>query len=159
MATAIGRARSARAALISTLAIVAMAASAGGVAAAPPAQLTVDPASLDFGPVAVDTTSSAQTITLTAGRKDVVFELLKDNGDFVLAPTGTCELGGNVVPAGTSCTIDVSYLPMVAASSSGTITLDTCMKWETSVVTQLPHCLKVKDSVTVSLSGLGVDLS
>lgn len=159
MATAIGRARSARAALISTLAIVAMAATAGGVAAAPPVQLTVDPASLDFGSVALDATSPVQTLTLTAGRKDVVFELLKDNGDFVLAPTGSCVLGGNVVPAGTSCTIDVSYLPMITGSSSGTITLNTCMKWETNVATQLPHCLKVKDSVTVSLSGLGVDLS
>jgi hypothetical protein len=157
MATAIGRARSARAALISTLAIVTLAASAGGAAAAPPAQLTVDQASLDFGSVTIGTTSAAQTITVTAGHKDVVFQAGTSNGQYGIAPTGRCTAGGYVLAANASCTIDVTYAPLLTGSLGATLTLDSCMKWEMNVATGVPHCLRIKDSVTVSLSGSGID--
>jgi len=157
MATAMGRARSARAALISTLAIVALAASAGGAAAAPPAQLSVDQTSLDFGSVTILTTSATQTLTVTAGRKDVVFQAGTSNGQYAIAPTGSCTTGGYVLTANTSCTIDVTFYPFDAASVPATLILDSCMKWEMNIATGVPHCLRIKDSVTVSLSGSGIN--
>jgi len=157
MATAMGRARSARAALISTLAIVALAASAGGAAAAPPEQLSVDQASLDFGSVTIGTTSATQTLTVTAGRKDVVFQAATSNGQYAIAPTGSCTTGGYVLAANASCTIDLTFAPLFTGSLPEMLTLDSCMKWEMNIATGVPHCLRIKDSVTVSLSGSGID--
>ena len=156
MATAIGRARSARAALICTLALGALALSAGGVAAAPPAAFTVDTNSLDFGSVTVSTTSSSQTITVTAGRKDIVFQAATSNGQYLIDSTSTCLDLGYQLAAGTSCTIVLKFSPFTSVSVPGSLTLDSCMKWETAV-SGLPHCLRIKDTVVVSLSGTGID--
>jgi hypothetical protein len=158
MATAIGRARSARAALISTLAITALALSAGSVSAAPPAPLSVDSTSLDFGLVFVTTTSAPQTVTVTAGRKDVVFQAGTDNGQYVIQGTSTCLVDGYLLAAGTSCTIDVAFAPFTSVSVPANLVIDTCMKWETNVGSGVPHCTRIKDTVTVSLSGSGQDL-
>ena len=152
MATAIGRARSARAALICTLALGALALSAGGVVAAPPAQLTTDVATLDFGTVLVTDTGSTQTVKVTAGRKDVVFHAATDRGEFQIAPSSTCLQAAYVLAAGTSCTLDIAFTPIIALQLAATLTLDACMKWE--VVNGLPNCLRIKDTTTVSLQAV-----
>ena len=156
MATAFGRARSARAALISVLAVTALALSAGGVAAAPPVGFTVDTTSLDFGSVTISTTSSGQTVTVTAGRKDIVFQAGTSNGQYQIDPTSTCLGLGYQLAAGTSCTIVMTFSPFTSISVPSSLTLDSCMKWETAI-SGLPHCLRIKDTVVVSLSGTGVD--
>ena len=148
MATAIGRARSARAALISTLAISALALSAGGVSAAPPASLSVDTTSLDFGTYLVTDLGSTQTVTVTAGRKDVIFQAGTDNGQYSLG--GTCLAAAYQLAAGMSCTIDVTFTPSTAGTWPATLRLDACAKSE--IVLGLPHCLRVKDSVSVGLT-------
>jgi hypothetical protein len=155
MATAIGRARSARAAFISTLALVALAVSAGGVSAAPPVPFSTDQASLDFGSILVSESSSVQTVTVFVGRKAVVLEAGTDNGAFTIQDTGTCTTAGYQLAANSSCTIDLLFAPLVAGSLTNLFHLDSCLKWEISGATGLPHCLRVKDSVTVSLSGSG----
>ena len=152
MATAIGRARSTRAALISTLAITALALSAGAVSAAPPAALTTDVASLDFGTVLVTASSTTQQVVVTAGRKDVIFQADTNRGEYQIAPSSTCLQAAYQLAAGTSCTIDIVFTPLIADTVTATLTLDTCMKSE--VVLGLPHCLRIKDTVGVSLSAV-----
>ena len=68
------------------------------------------------------------------------------------ASSSTCLQAAYQIAAGTSCTIDITFTPLIAGTITGTLRLDTCMKSE--VVNGLPRCLRIKDTADVSLSAV-----
>ncbi len=152
-------ARALRAALISIVALTALALAAGPVAAAPPAAFTLSPASLSFGEVFVND-SSVLSVSLTTARKDVVLDVGTTNGTYTDALTGSCYIDwGYAVPANTTCTIDVRFAPLVAGQVAADLTIDACMKFHTNVNnTTLFTCDRVRASETVSLDGTGLNV-
>ncbi len=81
--------------------------------------VTLTPASLTFNSQDVDTTSSAQVITLkNTGGAALTISGLTASGDF--AETNTC---GSTVSAGASCTISVTFSPTASGSRNGSITI------------------------------------
>jgi hypothetical protein len=150
------RARPARFLLATGLVAAAMALTAGGAAAAPPAAFTLDPTSLAFGSIYVNS-SATQTVTVTTGRKAVVLDVEFDSGLYTDAGTGTCLSSYTYeVPGGTSCTIDVTFAPLVAHDFPATMTVLSCMKWH--AVNGLPTCDMSHFSASVGLTGSGLDL-
>ncbi|HEY6273059.1 MAG TPA: choice-of-anchor D domain-containing protein [Terriglobales bacterium] len=106
-------------------------------AAAPPTTVTLTPASLAFGNQTVNTTSAAETITLTNGTSSAVtITSIAASGSF--AETNTC---GTSVAAGGTCTISVTFTPTATGAASGTVTV-------TDSASNSPQ--------TASLSGTGV---
>jgi hypothetical protein len=88
-----------------------------GVVAAPVVSLS--PTSLGFADQAVNTTSQPQQITLTnIGNGELVIASIVAEGDF--AQSNSC---GSSVPAGGSCTIDVTFTPTSQGPGNGTITV------------------------------------
>lgn len=115
------------------LAAAALAAGIGPVAAAPAPPFTISPSGLSF-----DTTLNTivyDTVTLTTGKQRVVVEDPASIGPgtpFADTQAGTCWQSygalGKPVPAKTSCTIQVSYLPTGAGPYSQTMTVYECKK-------------------------------
>src|SRR5262249_34753488 len=84
----------------------------------PPA-LTPSPTSLSFGIQAVGTTSPTQALTLTNSTKHALrITAVKANGDF--SKTDNC-ISSSPLPAGASCTINVSFVPTGKDSRKGTV--------------------------------------
>ncbi len=68
--------------------------------------VTLNPASLAFGSQVIDTTSTAQSVTLTnSGTSGLTVSSVTAAGDF--AQTNNCAS----VPAGSGCTINVTFIP------------------------------------------------
>jgi hypothetical protein len=150
------RARPARFLLATGLVAAAMALTAGGTAAAPPTAFSLDPSNLAFGSIYVDS-SATQTVTVTTGRKAVVLDVEFDNGQYTDAGTGTCLTSYTYeVPAGTSCTIDVTFAPFTAHDFPATMTVSSCMKWH--VLSGVPMCDMSHFSASVGLTGSGLNL-
>ena len=106
-----------------------------GVAIAPAVSLT--PSSLTFASRTVSTTSLPQTVTLAnTGNGPLAIFPMAISGDFAF--TSAC---GASLAAGGSCTIDVTFTPLVAAARSGTLSI-------TDSAAGSPH--------TVPLSGTGL---
>jgi len=81
--------------------------------------LSVSPATLDFGSEnMINTTSAAETVTLTNNTSSATGYTLAVSGPF--AATSTC---GNPLPANSSCSISVVYKPTIVATDSGTISV------------------------------------
>ena len=97
-------------------------------------------ASLDFGSLTMNTTSVAQTVTLsnTGGPLTITSITITgpDSGDF--AQTNTC---GSSVAGGASCTIDVTFTPTALGTRTADLTI-------TSDAASSPD--------TVSLTGVGL---
>ena len=92
-----------------------------GLATLKPAA-TLSPASLDFGNVQVGTRSAVQTVTLNNGGGKVltISDIQQtDSNEFVRG--GTCVAGQ--VPAGSSCTIEVTFTPNSASALAKTATI------------------------------------
>ena len=107
-----------------------------GVAAA--AQLSAS--SLSFAALAVGTTSSAQSITVTnSGTGALAVNSVQATGDF--AQTNNCT---TVAANGGTCTIQVTFTPSTSGSRTGTLTL-------TDSAANSPQL--------VSLTGSGIDFS
>jgi hypothetical protein len=88
--------------------------SGGGSAAA-----TLAPNTLTFGNQAVQSTSSAQSITLTnSGSAALTISSVSTSGDF--AQTNTC---GSSVAAGANCEINVTFTPTAEGQRAGTLTI------------------------------------
>ncbi|MFI6461210.1 carbohydrate-binding protein [Streptomyces sp. NPDC050538] len=86
---------------------------------APSATLTATPGSLTFADQAVNTTSAAQTVTVTnSGTATASLTGITAGGDF--AQTDTC---GNSLASGTSCTVAVTFRPTASGPRTGTLTL------------------------------------
>ena len=92
-----------------------------GLATLKPAA-TLSPASLDFGNVQVGTRSAVQTVTLNNGGGKVltISDIQQtDSNEFVRG--GTCVAGQ--VPAGSSCTIEVTFTPNSESALAKTATI------------------------------------
>lgn len=85
----------------------------------PSADLAVSPGSLTFSDQAVNTTSPAQTVTVTnSGTATASFTGVAAGGDF--AQTNTC---GTSLAAGAHCTVAVTFTPTASGARTGTLTL------------------------------------
>jgi hypothetical protein len=104
---------------------------------AQPGALSASPTSLSFGDVAADSTSAAQTVTVSnPGSTAASVSSISTSSPF--AETNTC---GSSIPAGGSCTVSVTFAPTSGGAASGTL----------SVATSAPG-----SPLTVALSGTGV---
>jgi parallel beta-helix repeat protein len=82
---------------------------------------SVSPTSLTFANQTVGTTSASQPVTLrNTGGAPLAINVITTSGDF--AQTNNCQ---NPLPAGQSCTINVTFTPVVAGSRSGNLTIFT----------------------------------
>jgi hypothetical protein len=91
--------------------------SLSGTGTAPKASLSVS--SLTFASQIVNTTSTAQTVTLTnTGNVDLTISSISASGDF--AQTNTC---GTSVSAGSSCPISTTFTPTGAGTRSEMLTI------------------------------------
>jgi uncharacterized repeat protein (TIGR01451 family) len=110
-----------------------------GVAAPTPA-VTLNPTSLTFASQAVGTTSPPQSVTLTnSGTATLNVSSIQVTGDF--AQTNNC---GSTVGAGASCTLSVTFTPLIAGGRTGSLKVF-------SDASGSPHA--------VSLSGTGTAVS
>lgn len=89
----------------------------------PGAAQTVSPASLSFGNQAVGTTSASKNVTVTnKGKSGITITSIATNlSDY--AQTNNCPLSPATLPAGTSCTISVTFTPGVIGARDGTLTV------------------------------------
>jgi len=103
----------------------------------------VSPSTLTFAGLLVNSTSSAQTVTLSnPGTAALAISGITATSNF--APTNNC---GNSLAANASCTINVTFTPTAAGSVIGTLTVT-------------DNSANVAGSTqTVSLSGTGEDFS
>jgi Beta-propeller repeat len=98
-----------------------------GSASAPGAGLA--PATLAFGNQLVNTTSAAQTVTLTnTGTAALTITSIAASGDFAETSTGAtaCPISPATLPAtagSNTCTISVTFTPTVAGPRTGTLTV------------------------------------
>jgi hypothetical protein len=89
---------------------------------------TLVPSFLNFGSVAVGTTSAALSSTLTNTGTSVGLNITAitlagtDPGDFKITPATTCPDPGTVNPLGT-CLITVTFTPTATGSRSATVTI------------------------------------
>jgi sugar lactone lactonase YvrE len=103
----------------------------------PTTEVSVSPTSLAFGDQEIGTTSPAQTVALSnIGSAALTIAGIVASGDFI--QSNTC---GDLLPAGGSCSISVSFSPTTAGIRTGTLTINA---W--GMTTQQ----------TISLSGTGV---
>ncbi|MEU0815011.1 discoidin domain-containing protein [Streptomyces mirabilis] len=85
----------------------------------PSATLTASPGSLTFADQAVNTTSAAQSVTVTnSGAATASITGVTAGGDF--AQTNTC---GTALAAGANCTVSVTFGPTASGTRTGTLTL------------------------------------
>ena len=81
--------------------------------------VTVSPATLNLGSVAVGSTSSGQAVTITNnGTSSVVVNSVTVTGDF--AETNAC----SSIAGGGSCTVSVTFTPVLAGTRTGTLTVN-----------------------------------
>jgi hypothetical protein len=124
----------------------------GGGGSAPP--FTISPTNLTFA--ALVNQADTELLTLTAGRKSVAF-VGNTAGAYSFTNLGTCWTTylnqGLAVPANTSCTIEIAFIPSSGGLFPGSATITNCPQW--NVVNGKVNCKKQDPStaVTVSLSG------
>jgi Abnormal spindle-like microcephaly-assoc'd, ASPM-SPD-2-Hydin/Beta-propeller repeat len=105
----------------------------------------LSPASLSFGSQLLNTTSSAQTVTLTnTGALTLDISQVQITGPF--AELNTC---GTSVLAGLSCTISVTFTPTAAGAASGTLTF-------TDSATDSPQSVPLSGSGTAPSLALAI---
>ena len=104
---------------------------------ASPGALAASPSNLSFGDLAVNSTSPAQTVTVTnPGDQAASVSSITASGDF--AQTNTC---GGALAAGASCTVSVTFTPTTGGTRTGTL----------SVASSAPS-----SPLTVALTGKGI---
>jgi phospholipase C len=82
--------------------------------------VSLSPASLGFGTQLLDTTSAAQTATLTnATASTLTITSVSVSGDFVIGGNNC----GNTLAAGKSCNMSVSFHPTATGARNGTLTV------------------------------------
>ena len=84
--------------------------------------LTVSPASLTFGSVAVGSTSAPQTVTVTNNLAKSVSIALAASGDYIEAGKGTSPCGASLASKA-SCTAGVAFRPTVKGTINGSLTV------------------------------------
>lgn len=84
-----------------------------------PATLSADPTSLSFPSQALNTASSARTVTVTnSGTAAATVSGITVTGDF--SQTNTC---GTSIAAGASCTVDVTFRPTASGTRTGDLSI------------------------------------
>jgi len=108
----------------------------GGSSTGNPSALKASPSSVAFGNVAVGSTSTAQTVTVSnPGTTAAALSSISATGPF--SQTNTC---GSSLAAGASCSVQVTFAPTAADAANGTL----------SVSSNAPG-----SPLTVALSGTG----
>ncbi len=97
-----------------------------GAAPLPAPAVSLSPANVVFGDQAVNTTSAAQTVTLTnSGTAPLTIGGIgldgANAGDF--AQTGTCPVGPATLAAGASCAISVTFTPTAAGARAASLSV------------------------------------
>src|SRR6202007_3308003 len=84
--------------------------------------ISISPASLSFGNQAVNTTSAAQTVTITNTGNTTVFipSIIVPLG---FAETDNCRSLSDGLAAAASCTINVTFTPTSATSFTGNLSI------------------------------------
>jgi hypothetical protein len=78
---------------------------------------------LTFGNQALNTTSAAQTVTLTnTSTGNLSITAVSASGDFALDPTTTCSGSTTLGPSGT-CTLAVTFTPTATGTRTGAVTI------------------------------------
>jgi len=103
-----------------------------------PAKLDVLPSSLDFGSVVVGQSAALSVQVTNSGAVPVQFNGIAATGDYTAS--GNCPASGGSLSPATSCTIQVTFLPMATGSRTGTLSI-------ASSASTLP--------LTVALTGIG----
>jgi hypothetical protein len=81
--------------------------------------ISVSPSAVGFGTVATGSSSAAQPVTVTnSGTAAAPVSSVATTGDF--SQTNTC---GSSIPAGSSCTVSVTFRPTATGSRTGTLTV------------------------------------
>ncbi len=80
------------------------------------------PATVTFGTVAVGSTSSAQTVTITNGLAKSVSIKFSASSDFTAAAGGTTPCGSSL-PGKSACTVSVKFAPTVAGTVNGALSI------------------------------------
>ena len=153
MAMAPGRAQGARLLLIPALVIGTMALTAGGALAAPPASFNVSPTSLAFGDVTVGQQGTQSFTVTTAKNKAAVIWLEFNNGPYLVTGGDCLTTWGMQIPAGTSCSIEITFTPLTAGDWSGSVTLWNCSTWFDRGGTLT--CDRTHGSLTIPYTGAG----
>ncbi len=84
--------------------------------------VTLSPASLSFGSVALNTTSATKNVTVQNYQNvPLTIAAISTSGDF--AETSNCPLSPNTLGTKLSCTISVTFTPTAVGSRSGTLTV------------------------------------
>ncbi len=99
-----------------------------GTGANPAPAVGLAPTSLTFGSQLLNTTSAAQTVTLTnTGTAPLTIISITASGDFTETSTGTsaCPITPPATPlaAGANCTISVTFTPTATGARTGTLTI------------------------------------
>jgi P pilus assembly chaperone PapD len=118
-----------------------------GTGANPAPAVGLTPTSLTFGSQLLNTTSAAQTVTLTnTGTAPLTIISITASGDFTETSTGAsaCPITPPATPlaAGANCTISVTFTPTATGARTGTLTI-------TDSASGSPH--------TVGLTGTGTN--
>ena len=85
--------------------------------------LTLSPAALTFGSTVVGTSSTLPVQVTNSGSTGIVFNSIATTGDY--APTGSCPAPGGSLPAGQSCTIQVTFDPTTTGVRPGLLSVAT----------------------------------
>jgi sugar lactone lactonase YvrE len=107
------------------------------------AQTVISATAVNFAYIALDTTSTVHTISLTnnlAVALDISSLALSGSGEFALDPSSTCPASGTV-PANSTCKIGLTFAPTALGAVSGTLTISTNA---------------INSPLTVALSGTGL---
>ena len=92
-----------------------------GTATAPPAAMTISPASLDFGSQPVNTSSAGQAITMVnSSTQSVVVSSASSSDPAFATSMGNCS---QALAPGASCALTVTFVPSSAKTYSATIAL------------------------------------
>jgi hypothetical protein len=84
--------------------------------------LELFPAEIDFGTHAAESTSAAQTVTVSnRGTAKVNIAAVNVSGDFVI-PGKTC---GDTIAPGQSCRVSISFSPTAAGVRTGVLKIET----------------------------------
>jgi parallel beta-helix repeat protein len=90
-----------------------------GGGTSPTATLSASPTSLTFASQALNTSSSAQSVTVSnTGTAAATVSGVSTSGDF--SQTNTC---GSSIAAGASCTVSVTFKPTASGTRTGTLTV------------------------------------
>jgi hypothetical protein len=84
--------------------------------------LTFTPASVSFGNVGITTSSSKTTTIKNISTATININSVTGSGYFVVTPSGASPCGGNLL-AGKSCTVTVTFTPLVTGSILGGVTV------------------------------------